>query len=228
MVIIRGKRRQLETKGAWILTEAIRTLLETRPTVILAVPGGRSVGGIIRNLAEGDVDWRRVHLFMVDERLVARDHPESNFRLVTESLQGKVPATSLHPFTLDNTAEDNGVGAYEHQLTQLGGCFDIVLISSGEDGHIASIFPNRQLPETGCNRFILIENSPKPPLRRMSASPALIGSAQVGVLLFFGAGKRQALKNFLNPELSVSDCPAKLISALPQHYILTDQEVAIP
>jgi 6-phosphogluconolactonase len=227
-VIICGKRAQLETKAAWILTEAIQTLLETRSAVIVAVPGGRSVAGIIRKLAEGDVDWRRVHLFMVDERLVARDHSESNFRLVAESLQGKVPATSLHPFILDNTAEDNGVGEYERQLTRFGGCFDIVLVSGGEDGHIASIFPNQQLTGTGCNRFILIEDSPKPPLRRMSASPALICSAQVGVLLFFGAAKKQALKNFLNPRKSVHDCPAKLISTLPQHYVLTDQEVAIP
>jgi 6-phosphogluconolactonase len=227
-VIIRGKRAQLETKAAWILSEAIRTLLEIRSAVIVAVPGGRSVGGIIRKLVKSDVDWRRVHLFMVDERLVTINHPESNFRLVAESLQGKVPAASLHPFVYDNTIEDNGVGEYDRQLTQLGGRFDIVLVSSGEDGHIASIFPNLQLTGTDGSRFILIEDSPKPPLRRMSASPALIGSAQVGVLLFFGEGKRQALKNFLNPKQSVRNCPAKLISTLPQHYILTDQEVAIP
>jgi 6-phosphogluconolactonase len=227
-MIIRGKRAQLDTKAAWILSEAIQTLLETRSAVIVAVPGGRSVSGIIQNLAEGDVDWRRVHLFMLDERLVTINHPESNFRLVEESLQGKVPATSLHPFVCDDSAEDSGVGEYERQLMQLGGRLDIVLVSSGEDGHIASIFPNRQLTGTDGNRFILLEDSPKPPLRRMSASPALIGSAQVGVLLFFGAEKRQALKNFLDPRLSVSDCPAKLISTLPQHYILTDQEVATP
>jgi len=227
-MILRGKRAQLDAKAAWILVEAIRTVLDTKSQVIVAVPGGRSVSGIFQNLAKDDVDWHRVHLFMVDERLVPLDDPESNFRLVAESLGKIVPAASLHPFVYDAAAEDNGVGEYERQLVQLGGRFDVVLVSSGEDGHIASIFPHHQATVTGGKRFILLEDSPKPPLRRMSATPALIGAAQVGLLLFFGTGKALALKNFLNPKLSVSECPAKLIKTLPQHYILTDMEVVIP
>lgn len=227
-MILRGKREQLDAKAAWILAESIQTLLKTQSNVIVAVPGGRSVQSIFQKLAEVDLDWRRVHLFMVDERLVPIDHPESNFRLVAESLRGIVPAASLHPFIYDAAAADNGVGEYERQLAQLGGRFDVVLVSSGEDGHIASIFPNHQLPAVGGRRFVLLEDSPKPPSSRMSATPALIGTAQVGLLLFFGAGKRQALKNFLNPKLSASECPAKLIRTLPQQYILTDLEVEIP
>ena len=226
-MILRGKRAQLAAKTAWILAESIQTLLKTKSKVIVAVPGGRSVHSIFQKLAEDDLDWRRVHLFMVDERLVPLDHPESNFRLVAESFGGIVPAASLHPFMYDAAAEDYGVGEYERQLAQLGGRFDVVLVSSGEDGHIAAIFPNQQSPEVDGRKFVLLEDAPKPPLRRMSASPALIATAQVGLLLFFGAGKRKALKNFLNPKLSVSECPAKLIRTLPQHYILTDLEVAI-
>lgn len=227
-MILRGKRAQLDAKAAWIIVEAIQALLETKSKVIVAVPGGRSVYGIFQKLAESNIDWHRVHLFMVDERLVAIDHPESNFRLVVESLGEIVPATSLHPFVYDTATEDNGVREYERQLVQLGGSFDIVLVSSGEDGHIASIFPNHQSTMVDRRRFVLLEDSPKPPLRRMSATPSLIATAQVGLLLFFGAGKGVALKNFFNPKLSVSECPTKLISTLPKHYILTDLEVAIP
>jgi len=50
----------------------------------------------------------------------------------------------------------------------------------------------------------------------------------VGLLLFFGADKGQDLKHLFNRKLSVSECPAKLISTFPQHHILTDLEVAIP
>lgn len=227
-MILRGKRAQLDAKAAWILAEAIRTLLDSKSTVIVAVPGGRSVTGIFQNLAKDDVDWRRVHLFMVDERLVPLDDPECNFRLVAESLGETVPAASLHPFVYDAAAEDKGVGEYERQLVQLGGRFDVVLVSSGEDGHIASLFPNHQATAVDGKRFILLDDSPKPPLGRMSATPALIAASQVGLLLFFGAGKSLALKNFFNTELSVSECPAKLIRTLPQHYILTDLAVATP
>ena len=109
-MILRGTRAQSDAKAAWILVEAIQTLLETKSKVIVAVPGGRSVCGIFQKLAEEDVDWHRVHLFMVDERLVPKDHPESNFRVVIESLGEIVPATSLHPFVYDAAADDYGVG----------------------------------------------------------------------------------------------------------------------
>ena len=226
-MILQGTRAQLDAKAAWILVESIQTLLDTKSKVIVAVPGGRSVFGILQNFAGHDVDWHRVHFFMVDERLVSTDHPESNFRLVAESLGDIVLAASLHPFVYDAAAVDNGVGEYERELLQSGGSFDVVLVSSGEDGHIASIFPNHQLTVARGKRFVLVEDSPKPPLRRMSATPELLAASKVGLLLFFGAEKKTAFKNFLNSQLSVSECPAKLISKLPQHYILTDLEVPI-
>ncbi len=227
-MILPGNRARLDAKAAWILAEAIQTLLDTKSKVIVAVPGGRSICGILQKLAKDNLDWHRVHFFMVDERLVAMDHQESNFRLVLESLGHILPATSLHPFVYDAAAGDFGVGEYERQLVRMGGRFDVVLLSSGEDGHIASIFPSKHTTVPGGDKFMLVKDSPKPPSRRITATPELISAAQVGLLLFFGSGKRPALKNFFNPKLSVSECPAKLISILPQHYILTDLEVPVP
>ncbi len=224
-MILQGTRQQLDAKAAWILEETIQSILETKSKVIVAVPGGRSVFGIFQELAELDINWPRVHLFMVDERLVPIDHPENNFRLVIESLGEIVPDSSLHPFVCDVAADDYGVGEYEHQLMQFGGRFDIVLVSSGEDGHIAALFPNHQAMVADRKRFVLLDDSPKPPLRRMTATPGLIADSQVGVLLFYGESKTLALKNFLNPRLDVSQCPAKLITTLPQHFILTDLEL---
>ena len=226
-MILQGTREQLNTKAAWILEETIQSTIETKSRVIVAVPGGRSVFGIFQELAELDIDWHRVHLFMVDERLVPIDHPENNFRLVVESLGERVPAASLHPFVYDVAAGDYGVGQYEHQLMQYGGRFDVVLVSSGEDGHIAALFPNHQAMAAYKRRFVSLEDSPKPPLRRMTATPELIAASRVGLLLFYGESKMFALKNFLNPQLDVSQCPAKLITTLPQHFILTDLDVPI-
>ncbi len=51
-MILRGTREQLDAKAAWILGETIQSLLETKFKVIVAVPGGRSVLGIFKELAE--------------------------------------------------------------------------------------------------------------------------------------------------------------------------------
>ncbi len=224
-MILRGTTEQLEAKAAWILVETIQGLLETTSQVTVAVPGGRSVSGIFKKLAEHDIDWPRVHLFMVDERLVPFDHPESNFRLVNEALGETVPATSLHPFVHKGNAVDEGVGDYQRELLKFGGRFDVVLVSSGEDGHIAAIFPDHFETAQRGEKFMRLEHAPKLPSRRMSATPELIAASQIGLVLFFGGGKGPALKRFFNSELTVRQCPAKLISGLPQHYILTDLEV---
>ena len=47
------------------------------------------------------IDYAKWHLFFADERVVPLDHAESNYRLVRESLLGKlpveIPANQIHP-----------------------------------------------------------------------------------------------------------------------------------
>ena len=56
---------------------------------------------------------------------------------------------------------------YENTLKKFDK-FDIVLLSMGEDGHIASLFPNHIYPE---EQMVVVErSSPKPPKERVSMS----------------------------------------------------------
>lgn len=222
-MIIRGDRDNLEGKAAWILAENIQYLLTLQRHVVLAVPGGRSVGGVLRYLAKENVDWERVHIFMVDERLVPLGHPECNFTRVKEHFCEIVPLVSLYPFLADPRQEEEGIEAYRRKLAELGGRFDIVLVSSGEDGHIASLFPEMHDPAAEVDNFLLVPAASKSSVGWMTASPRLLLRSQIGVILFFGREKRAALQDFFDDLLTARDCPAKIIGLLPQHYILTDQ-----
>ncbi len=223
-MIIRGNRDGLEGKAAWILAENIQYLLDTQRHVVLAVPGGGSVGGVFRHLVRENVDWERVHIFMVDERMVPPGHPDCNFSLVQENLREIISLATVHPFPFAFDQHGSGVEAYRSELERLGGSFDIVLVSSGEDGHIASLFPGFHQSADDGGDFQLVHNAPKPPLDRMTASPQLLLRSQIGLVLFFGREKRAALEDFLDSGLTVRDCPAKIIGLLPQHYVLTDQK----
>ncbi len=224
-MIIRGDRDNLEGKAAWILAENIQDLLTLQRHVVLAVPGGRSVGGVLRYLAKENVDWERVHIFMVDERLVPPGHPECNFTRIQEHLHEIISLVSVHPFFSNPEQEEKGVETYRRELAELGGRFDIVLVSSGEDGHIAALFPENHDPAAEVDDFLLVHDaSSEPSAGRMTASPRLLLRSQVGVILFFGQEKRAALQDFFDDALTVRDCPAKIISLLSQHYILTDQD----
>lgn len=227
-MLIQEATEQLAEAAGRIISQRVDELLRKQDHVVLAVPGGRSVSGVFDNLCKQDIDWRQIRLFLLDERLVALDDPRSNYRLVSQHLPDDAPAGLLHPFRFDPDNPVAGAAAYEEKLQDCGGQFDIVLASSGEDGHIASIFPCHHSVEQKSSGFIIMHDAPKPPPGRMSAGPELIRKADTGVLLFLGAGKKRALKNFLDPNLSYRECPAKIITQSTRCYVLTDQEVNAP
>ncbi len=223
--LITGEREVLEQQGAGLLADMIRTSLSERNRAVVALPGGRSVGGVLQRLEGEQLDWTRVHFFMVDERLVPISHPESNFGLVSAALLPFVPRQNLHPYHHSHADQLTALAAYNSELRRFGGLFDAVLLSGGEDGHIASLFPEHATIYSDEALFLLTDSAPKPPPGRMSASKKLITSSRAAVLLFFGSAKLNALRSFLDEAVPVDRCPAKIVNNLPLRYVLTDQSV---
>lgn len=227
-MIIQGTSEQLTAKAASTLALAIRECVASKGRAVVAVPGGRSVAAIFNHLREQDLPWGQLYVFLLDERLVPPSHEESNYRLVEEQLALVAPPGMLQAFPLHPQEPQKGVAKYNNKLQRHGGRFDIVLASSGEDGHIASLFPHHPSIDNYDSGYILVNDAPKPPPGRMSASRKLISQADTGILLCFGSAKAGALRNILDTRLSVADCPAKIILELQRFTLLTDQEVKRP
>lgn len=223
-MIIRGTREELEKRAAGLLAEALSDLLTRQNLVSLGVVGGRSVGAVLEKLGGEPVNWERIHLFMVDERLVPNDHPDSNYRLVSSQVSSYIPSANLHPFNHHPGEVQTALERYQAELEKCGGRLDVVLLSSGEDGHIASLFPEHQTIDSREHYFLATDSAPKPPPQRMSASPRLISRASTAVLLFFGSTKLQAFQNCLDDSVSVRMCPAGIVRTLDHHYLLTDSD----
>lgn len=221
--IIKASRYELESKAAKIISDSIFKLLETKDQVVLAIPGGRSVCAVFESLKKEDLPWDKVHVFMVDERMVPLDDSQSNFKLVSDcflselSKQNKLPKENVHPFRVEQ-----GIAAYEKELKSLGGAYDIVLLSAGEDGHMGGLFPNHDSLKDDAEYFVEFHNSPKPPPGRMSMSRKLLLKTQIAVLLFFGEGKREAFKKFSDQTVDYAACPVKLVSSIKESFVLTD------
>jgi len=162
---------------------------------------------------------------MADERLVTIESKESNFRLLNEVLNSIIPKENLHPFIYDKDSNSFGIKTYEEEIKKYGGNFDIVLVSAGEDGHIASLFPNHPSIYDNSKHYIFVDNSPKPPVKRMSASKNMILRSKIGIVLFYREIKREAYLKFLNMELDYTACPAKLVSEIPESYVITDSKI---
>lgn len=225
----RLERAALEERAAaWIASRLLRDA--AHGPVVFGACGGRSVEGIFHRLAaRTDLPWSAVHVFMVDERVVPADHVDSNFRLLRESLldplvaQGRVPPANVHPFEFGTLPDAVAVDRCSAALAGLGGRFHVVLLSAGEDGHVAALFPEHSSIRASDPLHLLFDDAPKPPARRASASRALLERSGAAVLLFAGESKRAALARF-QLEVDTVACPAVLVRSLPECLVLTDLE----
>lgn len=182
--------------------------LQGRQSVVRVVLTGGSVGiGIlagVRESAERDrVDWRRIDLWWGDERWVAAGHADRNDQQARDALLDHVGIAEerVHAFPaadaglgLDAAASAFAAELEAHAPERADGTrFDIVFLGVGPDGHIASLFPNRDEITVTARTVLAIRDSPKPPPERLSLSLPVINSADSVWLALAGADKASAL-----------------------------------
>jgi len=143
-------------------------------------------------------DWAHTHVYFGDERSVPHHHPESNFRMAREALLDHVdiPAEQIHPIPSNPETIHQGAEAYATLLAdQLpGGCFDLLLLGMGPDGHTASLFPETTILNDDQHLATAVYVD-KFKSWRISITLPLINRAQHTLLLVCGANKVEALRH---------------------------------
>jgi 6-phosphogluconolactonase len=223
----KNKDRLLQI-AAQRLCEKLREALAAKKQVNVAVPGGRNVAKIFQVMQGEEIDWQRVHFFIIDERLVPIDHPDSNYKLLLDHFidplvrAGRISPGNAHPFILDVSSKDRGAKRHEEVLAEHGFRYDIILLSSGEDGHVGALYPNHHSIMDKHHGFIVMEDSPKPPPERMTSSLSLMQTADTALILFVGEAKREAYVKFNDAQCPVAACPAKFVLGLKDTTVFTD------
>ncbi|MFN8392424.1 MAG: 6-phosphogluconolactonase [Bdellovibrionota bacterium] len=225
-------RAKLFDRGSLLIAGAL-SAAAAKPHLLIGLCGGRSVSGLLQALMKQTTTmaplWPKLHFFLVDERMVPNDHPDSNFYLLNQELflklmeAGTIVAGQVHPYSFEG--QDRGTGKYAEEFFKLGTAFDLAILSAGEDGHVASLFPHHPGNQKAEPGFLIVEGSPKPPPTRMSASRTLLSRSLCNVLMFLGQEKLEAYKRFQDPQLTVEDCPAKLAQSATDSIVLTDLNV---
>ncbi|QDW67700.1 6-phosphogluconolactonase [Luteimonas granuli] len=197
---------QDSTQWAWAaavtVAAALRRALETGPRVRLLLSGGTTPGPAYAALARAPLAWDRVDVALVDERWLLPDDPDSNARLVRESLLANAAAAArFESITRPGRSIDEAVTAANMHAAHPAA---VVVLGMGEDGHVASLFPNMigladaiasprpyvAVDATGCP-------GAGPWTRRVSLTPAGLAPAQTRLLLIRGAHKRALLDRVL-------------------------------
>ncbi|MFC0634433.1 6-phosphogluconolactonase [Brevundimonas balnearis] len=205
------------------LAEALRVAIAERGQAVFAGAGGSTPSPIYRRLAGADLDWSRVVVLPVDERHVPESSPDSNARLLRETLMtGPAAAATLLPLHHAAVTVDRSAALAARALQQVGGRVDAALLGMGEDGHILSIFPGSPTLKSLLSPKLkpTVLGVPKgrdglaPSLERISLNiPYLKGAGRV-VLALTGAKKREVFERELTGDPAVTPIAA-LVASVP-------------
>ena len=145
-----------------------------------------------RNISLGNV-----HFFWADERCVPPDDKESSYAAAAEHFFG--PLAIAPDVAAQLAAEDIRKTVSLNALNQP--MLDVVFLGMGEDGHVASLFPEEpEIARLNPAIYRAIANSPKPPLNRVTLGYDAIAAARNVWVLASGAGKQVALRESLSSE----------------------------
>jgi 6-phosphogluconolactonase len=201
---------------AEVILDELRRAVEERGRAVIAIPGGRSPGPVLTALAGRlpEEVRSRLHLFWVDERSVPPGDKERNSSATLAAWKqgGPLPAY-VYPMPAEYQDLEAAAREYAGTLDEVaeGRSLDLCLLGIGEDGHIASLFPNHP----GLLRdepVFAVYDSPKPPLRRLTLSLPIISSAGLRIVLASGREKGLVLNRAAkgpDPSLPVSLLPSK-------------------
>ncbi len=203
--------------------------------LVVALPGGRSVVGLLSALTSrietlSPHTRERLQFFMLDERVVPLDSPDSNFKLLREGFfnaaiqKGLISQSQLHPFDISKGALPDVIEGYGKELGGYGGSFTAAVLGVGEDAHIGALFPGHHSITDRAPLFMTMTDSPKPPPLRMTASRALISQTRFAVALFIGEAKREALQS-LTSDVAPENAPVALLRQIGEGIIGTDLTV---
>ncbi|UOO82567.1 6-phosphogluconolactonase [Uruburuella testudinis] len=182
------------------VADALQAALDKKGGAVLAVSGGRSPIAFFEALSQKDLDWAKIGLTLVDERIVPTDHADSNTGLVRQYLlQNKAAAAHWIPMVEADARE--AALAPEAALQTALKHFrqpDALVLGMGGDGHTASLFPQAPQLDKGldlANDVPLLHTTPvTAPHERISMTLAAILNTPAVFLAIQGEEKKKVFE----------------------------------
>jgi len=165
------------------------------------------------------IEWEKVHVFWGDERCVASNHEDSNYRMAFDVMLRHLPIPVRQIYRMQGEIEPKEAAkAYDDWLQSFFGTkpprFDLILLGLGSDGHTASLFPGtKALSET--RRWVLENYVRKLSTWRLTMTPRIINQAANVTFLVSGEDKADILLRVLAGRYSPEEIPAQIIR--PDH-----------
>jgi 6-phosphogluconolactonase len=174
-------------RGAELIAETAGEAIAARGSFALAASGGTDPWEMYRQLAEFEIEWERVEVFQVDERVVPDGDPDRNLTHLLESLP-EAAGDRVRPMPVTDEDLEGAAARYAEQLPD---SLDLVHLGLGPDGHTASLVPGDRVLDIDDRRVAI--TGPYQGHRRMTITYPELERARRIFWLVTGESKREAL-----------------------------------
>jgi 6-phosphogluconolactonase len=189
---------QLAASLAQAVAADLRGAIARRGGARIALSGGSTPRAFLIELSKQMLDWARVTVMPVDDRWVPPDHERSNERLLRETLlQGSAAQARFLPLWRPSPTPEAALLPVLSQVANEALPLDVVVLGMGEDGHVASLFPDLVHRDIGLQPSgrapalaVRTANAPEP---RMTLTLSAIFTAPSLYLHIEGEKKRRVL-----------------------------------
>lgn len=187
------------------LSLRLQRLITEKHHVNIAVSGGNTPLKIFEKWRDDPrIDWSKISVFWVDERMVPTHSDESNYGNALRIFQQNpaFPLNCLHPMPNENGKTADLASVYQAQIEKMqAGAMELILLGIGDDGHTASIFPGQEALLTSDN---LVAHSLHPDTKqeRITLTGKTIFQANKVIFIATGANKRLMLQQIADPKFA--------------------------
>lgn len=210
----------LAEKLATAIGENLRTAIKEKGKATLIVSGGSTPKALFQLMSRLELAWEKVSIGLCDERWVPSNHPDSNEKLVKETLMvHNASKATLIGMVIDGLNASESESQCSHNVQSHLWPFDVLILGMGSDAHTASLFPGNPKLQEAYDRDtkkICISIEPRnAPHMRMSLTLNAILSAEHLYLHFQGEEKLAVYHEALTGEDT---------SAMPIRTVLNQNE----
>ena len=205
--------------AARALAAAVAAAIRAQPTLVLALPTGRTPVALYRHLTAlhqgGGVDFSRVTTFNLDEfEGIAPSDPRSYRSFLQRHLLGQINLSPrrIHYLVGDAADPDAECARYERAISRAGG-IDLLILGLGRNGHIGFNEPGDFLlarthrvklaaDTRHANRALFGGRAAAVPRAALSIGIGTILDARRIVLLATGAAKARPVERLVHGQLT--------------------------
>jgi 6-phosphogluconolactonase len=203
----------------------------------VALSGGGTPNKLYPHLIEKKdlLDWNEMEVYFSDERLVPLTDGESNYYQASTHFLDPIGHPINQRYAPDvNLSSIEAARQYEmlivDSVPMKNGLpyFDIIFLGLGNDGHTASLFPNKIGDEIFDNLVVPAEADYEGrPAARISMTPKIINNAGNVIFLLSGAAKAEAVAHSLMTGQDWHEWPARAITGKKNEvYWFMDESAA--